>query len=131
MTTPYPPLRLKLTMPAALKLQLVPAAFKLQFIPAIPGVNSSNKVDRSGDTMTGPLTVPFINFPAQIVAPQPGPATNNGRIYTKAVGSRQHLFLQDGVGEVDLSLASSGGITGSGTDNHIVRWDGSAAIQDS
>jgi hypothetical protein len=42
----YPQLRLKLTMPTALK---------VQFIPAIPGVNSSNKVDRSGDTMTGPL----------------------------------------------------------------------------
>src|SRR5580765_4998459 len=47
--TPYPTLRLKLTMPQALK---------LQFLPAVPGFNASqvaNKVDRAGDTMQGQL----------------------------------------------------------------------------
>jgi Repeat of unknown function (DUF5907) len=45
----YPTLRLKLTMPTALK---------LQFLPAVPGFNASqvaNKVNRTGDTMTGQL----------------------------------------------------------------------------
>jgi hypothetical protein len=71
--TPYPTLRLKLTMPQALK---------LQFLPAIPGSNAAaaaadaqaaadaaqaaantavaataNKVDKSGDVMTGFLTL--------------------------------------------------------------------------
>jgi len=71
--TPYPTLRLKLTMPQALK---------LQFLPAIPGTNAAaaaaraeaaaadaeaaaaaataataNKVDRSGDVMSGFLTL--------------------------------------------------------------------------
>lgn len=52
--TAYPTLRLKLTMPTALK---------LQFLPAVPGFNASaavaqieNKVNRPGDTMTGFLT---------------------------------------------------------------------------
>jgi hypothetical protein len=45
--TPYPTLRLKLTMPQALK---------LHFMPALPGTNALNgKVNRAGDTMTGPL----------------------------------------------------------------------------
>ena len=45
--TAYPTLRLKLTMPTALK---------LQFLPAVPGFNASqvaNKVNRTGDTMSG------------------------------------------------------------------------------
>jgi len=45
----YPTLRLKLTMPTALK---------LQFLPAVPGFNASqvaNKVNRTGDTMSGQL----------------------------------------------------------------------------
>ena len=71
--TAYPTLRLKLTMPQALK---------LQFLPAVPGSNASaaadraeqaaqdaqnaantavaataNKVDKSGDVMTGFLTL--------------------------------------------------------------------------
>lgn len=67
--TAYPTLRLKLTMPQALK---------LQFLPAVPGSNAAasaaaaaasaeqaaasaaqagNKVDRTGDTMTGFLTL--------------------------------------------------------------------------
>ena len=53
--TPYPTLRLKLTMPQALK---------LQFLPAVPGFNAAgtaaaleNKVNRTGDTMTGFLTL--------------------------------------------------------------------------
>ena len=53
--TAYPTLRLKLTMPQALK---------LQFLPAVPGFNASaaaglvaNKVNRPGDTMTGFLTL--------------------------------------------------------------------------
>ena len=49
MITAYPTLRLKLTMPTALK---------LQFLPAVPGFNASqvaNKVNRTGDTMSGQL----------------------------------------------------------------------------
>src|SRR4029453_9864106 len=72
--TPYPTLRLKLTMPPALK---------LQFLPAVPGTNAEAAADRA-----------------------------------EAAADR-------------AEAAAGSGITGSGTDNHVVRWNGSTAIQDS
>src|SRR4030095_15814205 len=71
--TPSPTLRLKLTMPQALK---------LQFLPAVPGTNAEAAADR-----------------AEAAA--------------------------------DRAEADTGGISGSGTDNHVVRWNGTSAVQDS
>jgi len=112
--TAYPTLRLKLTMPTALK---------LQFLPAVPGFNASqvaNKVNRTGDTMSGQLFLvadPSFALEAatkQYVDAHSGSGTLNpsklaGRGSASGVGVPQEITLGTNLTMSGTTLNATGG----------------------
>jgi len=57
-----------------------------------------------------------------------------GLRYPIADGTVGQVVTTDGAGNLtfaDVTLSGSAGITGTGTDNRLVRWDGTSAVQDS
>ena len=67
-----------------------------------------------------------------LLASVSGTPTDNGTDWTIPVTIDDSGALPDNNAVCRIIMAgSSGGIAGSGTDNHAVRWDGTGAIQDS
>jgi hypothetical protein len=144
-------LRLKISQPSSLQ---------VRFLPAIPGSNAAQiaagKIDAIGSSTdlalvrwrgTDGRTVQDSNVLlgplGNMLFPSGGsttftdgtpasPAAGQLRLFGRSVGGIMHAWTRDSAGtETDLNLGGGGGISGSGTDKHIVRWDGTSAVQDS
>lgn len=78
---------------------------------------------------------PFVDDSGRVRLSETTDPTNisdNGFVYTKDVSGVTELFYMDSSGNINQITSLGGtGVSGTGTDNNIVRWDGTNDVQDS